>query len=134
MKKYLTAISKWILINGFIAACFYFGITFHNGLAQLAQVITWVVCFLTFAVTLLYCGSSDEAKKLRLELIASRKGTYHIPAWVNLSYDMILAAFLAYHSFVFTGVALLAAFFFMKILHEKLKEEKAKAQTETATS
>lgn len=129
MKKKLTAIIQWIVINGFIATCFYHGITYHNGLASLAQLITWAVFFLTFAIVVLYIGDGEEAKKRRGELIASRKGKWSVPAWLNLGYDLVLAAFLAYHSYVYTAAAPLAAYFLMSILKEKLKEEEAAASS-----
>lgn len=129
MKKILSAILKWLLINGFVAACFYHGITYHNGLASLAQLITWAVFFQAFLSVLIFLGEREEAKKRRMELIASRKGNWCLPAWINLGYDLVLAAFLAYHSFVFTAAALLGAYFCVSILRHKLKEDEAAASS-----
>lgn len=121
---------NWIVINGFITACFYYGITHRNGLVGLAQALTWLNAFICFSIVLMVLGDTPEAKQRRATFTKKTPNPFElsVPQWLALGYDLTLSAYLAYNAYVFTGLALLSSYFFQRLIYEQFEQDIAEAK------
>lgn len=125
MKNILSSIIRWIIVNGFIAACFFYGITRHNGLADLAQILTLIFLFYLILITALVFRDDEKGADARNALRPAMK-EWHMPKLINLFYDLSLSVFLAYNNYICTAVATLLLYLFQRLLTEQIKDTEQK--------
>lgn len=113
---------RWISINSFIAATFYVGITYHNGLAQFAQLYTWANLTIVAMCAAMYVGSSPEHEARRQRLLADHREDVAKESLPILTavYDFGLAAYLAFNDYIYTALAVLVTYAIQNIIASSL--------------
>jgi hypothetical protein len=124
--KTLKKVINWLLINALISGCFYHGIEHHNGLATLAQYVIWIMAILLILGVFMFVGDDDASKERRIKANEGDAFATVIPNFINLLYDLTLAGYLAYNSYVCTAFAVLVSYVCARLINLAMKEESSK--------